>query len=62
MNKIGVICAYQFPEGMAPTIRILAYCKGLQKKWSEDRGFYFQWDTCQHNRTLGWNSRMHSIS
>lgn len=29
IKKIGVVCAYQFPEGMAPTIRILAYCKGL---------------------------------
>lgn len=29
IKKIGIVCAYQFPEGMAPTIRILAYCKGL---------------------------------
>lgn len=31
VKKIGVICAYQFPEGMAPTTRILAYCKGLKQ-------------------------------
>lgn len=27
--KIGVLCSYKFPEGMAPSIRILSYCKGL---------------------------------
>ncbi len=31
IKKVGVVCAYQFPEGMAPTTRILAYCKGLQQ-------------------------------
>ncbi len=31
IKKIGILCSYQFPEGMAPTIRILAYCKGLQQ-------------------------------
>lgn len=29
MDKIGVLCYYSFPEGMAPTNRIIAYCKGL---------------------------------
>ena len=29
INKIGVLCTYCFPEGMAPTIRILSYGKGL---------------------------------
>lgn len=28
-SKIGVLCTYRFPEGMAPTIRILSYSKGL---------------------------------
>lgn len=28
-QKIGVLCGYRFPEGMAPTTRILAYCSGL---------------------------------
>lgn len=28
-NKIGVLCTYAFPEGMAPTIRILSYGQGL---------------------------------
>lgn len=42
MNKIGVICAYQFPEGMAPTIRILAYCKGLQKNGVKTEVFTFK--------------------
>lgn len=27
--KIGILCTYTFPEGMAPTIRILTYGKGL---------------------------------
>lgn len=29
--KIGVIHIYNFPYGMAPTVRISAYCKGLLK-------------------------------
>ena len=31
MNKthIGILCYYTFPEGMAPTTRIIAYSKGL---------------------------------
>lgn len=29
--KIGVLCRYSFPEGMAPTTRIIAYCKGLKE-------------------------------
>ena len=31
MNKthIGILCHYPFPEGMAPTTRIIAYSKGL---------------------------------
>lgn len=28
-NKIGILCTYSFPEGMAPTIRILSYGQGL---------------------------------
>lgn len=29
LNRIFVLCDYPFPEGMAPTTRILAYAKGL---------------------------------
>lgn len=29
IKKIGVLCTYSFPEGMAPTIRILSYGQGL---------------------------------
>lgn len=29
LTKIGVLCYYSFPEGMAPTNRIIAYGKGL---------------------------------
>lgn len=28
-NKIGILCFWDFPEGMAPTTRVLAYSKGL---------------------------------
>lgn len=42
IKKIGVICAYQFPEGMAPTIRILAYCKGLQQNGVRTEVFTFK--------------------
>ena len=29
VNKISVLCPYPFPKGMAPTTRMVAYCKGL---------------------------------
>lgn len=29
IKKIGILCFWEFPEGMAPTTRILAYSKGL---------------------------------
>lgn len=29
ITKIGILCSYTFPEGMAPTTRIIAYGKGL---------------------------------
>lgn len=29
LNRIGILCYYHFPEGMAPTNRIIAYGKGL---------------------------------
>lgn len=31
IKKICILCAYRFPDGMAPTTRILAYSKGLQE-------------------------------
>ena len=31
MLKIGIIHIYNFPVGLAPTVRITAYCKGLLK-------------------------------
>lgn len=42
INKIGVLCAYAFPEGMAPTIRIVAYCKGLQQNGVTTEVFTFK--------------------
>jgi len=29
INKISILCPYEFPEGMAPTTRIVAYSKGF---------------------------------
>lgn len=29
IKRVVVVCFYHFPEGMAPTNRILAYCRGL---------------------------------
>lgn len=31
VQKILVLCSYPFPEGMAASVRILSYCKGLQQ-------------------------------
>lgn len=42
IRKIGIVCAYGFPEGMAPTVRILAYCKGLQKNGVKTEVFTFK--------------------
>lgn len=42
IKKIGVICAYLFPEGMAPTIRIITYCKGLQQNGVKTEVFTFK--------------------
>lgn len=33
--KVAVIHIYSFPEGMAPTARIMAYCKGLKSLGAE---------------------------
>lgn len=30
--RIGIIHIYQFPQGMAPTVRISSYCKGLVER------------------------------
>lgn len=40
--KIGVVCMYPFPQGMAPTTRIIAYCKGLQMNGVETEIFSMQ--------------------
>lgn len=42
MNKIGIICYYSFPEGMAATNRIIAYCKGLNANQVETEIFIFR--------------------
>lgn len=42
IGKIGVVCYYPFPEGMAPTIRIISYCIGLQKNGVETEVFSYK--------------------
>lgn len=41
VEKIGVLCGYAFPEGMAATIRILTYCKGLESNGVETEVYSF---------------------
>ena len=41
-SKIGVLCTYRFPEGMAPTIRILSYSKGLLENQCDVEVVIFQ--------------------
>ena len=40
--KIGILCTYRFPEGMAPTIRILSYSKGLVENHCDVEVVIFQ--------------------
>ena len=42
MNKIGILCYYSFPEGMAATNRIIAYCKGLNANIVDTEVFIFR--------------------
>ena len=42
MKKIGILCYYQFPEGMAPTTRIIAYGKGLVRNNVETEVIIFR--------------------
>ena len=42
VRKIGVLCPYSFPEGMAPTTRIIAYCKGLLQNGVKTEVFSFE--------------------
>lgn len=41
--KIGILCQYAFPEGMAATIRILSYSKGLIQNGAEVEVYSFIW-------------------
>lgn len=42
VNKIGILCTYSFPEGMAPTIRILSYGQGLVENGCKIETVIFQ--------------------
>lgn len=41
--KIGILCHYPFPKGMAATTRIIAYCKGLQEHGVKTQVFSHSW-------------------
>lgn len=41
--KIGVLCGFSFPKGMAATTRIIAYCKGLQENGVKTQVFVHNW-------------------
>lgn len=41
-KKIGILCYYEFPEGMAPTNRIRAYAKGLYLNGAHVETFIFK--------------------
>ena len=42
-NKIGVLCQYPFPVGMAATTRILSYGKGLVENGADVEVYSFFW-------------------
>ena len=42
VNKVGILTFWEFPEGMAPTTRILAYSKGMVNHGAEVEIFSFR--------------------
>ena len=43
INKIAVLCSYEFPVGMASTSRILAYCRGFKENGVSPEVYTFRW-------------------
>lgn len=43
INKIAVLCSYEFPVGMASTSRILAYCRGFIENGVRPEIYTFRW-------------------
>ena len=41
--KIGILCQYSFPIGMAAAIRIISYSKGLIQNGAEVEVYSFIW-------------------
>lgn len=41
--KVGVFTYFSFPKGLAPTTRIIAYCKGLQQNGCKVEVFSCRW-------------------
>ncbi len=52
LNKVGVLCTYAFPEGMAPTIRILSYGQGLIENGCSVEVVVFQPKVCDDRYPL----------
>ena len=50
--KIGILCHYSFPTGMAPTIRIISYSKGLIQNGADVEVFSFYWRRDDSNEPL----------
>ena len=50
--KIGVLTYFPFPKGMAPTTRIIAYCKGLQQNGCKVEVFSCGWNPDNKNIPL----------
>ncbi len=43
INKIVILCGYDFPQGMAATTRILSYCKGFYENDIDVEIFSYAW-------------------
>lgn len=50
--KVGVFTFFPFPKGLAPTTRIIAYCKGLQKNGCKVEVFSCRWNPDNENIPL----------
>ncbi len=56
-QKVAVLCSYAFPEGMAPSIRILAYCNGLRQNGVKTEIFSFHRLVRESNNPVSGEAR-----
>lgn len=56
-NKVAILCGYAFPEGMAPSIRILAYCNGLEQNGVKTEIFSFHRVVRENNKVFSGEAR-----